>query len=115
MHYDCDHNSFRGHWFGMENLYWSERVEKGIVKGGGKRETWHDLVKFIGLTEGLAVYLLISTAHLTRQMHLITLDFHCFQWSVPSQCVVPDKALQEEVKERRSVCTIHCNCWQHKD
>lgn len=45
----------------------SKRVEKGIVNGGGKREIWHDLVKYIGLPEGLAVYLLISVAYLTRK------------------------------------------------
>lgn len=42
-------------------------MKKGINEGGGKREIWHDLVECIGLTEGPAVCLLISTAHLTRK------------------------------------------------
>lgn len=42
-------------------------MEKRVVKGGGKREIWHDLVKFMRLMECLAVYLLMSIALLTKK------------------------------------------------
>lgn len=42
-------------------------MEKGIVKGSGKRDTWHDLVKSMRLTERLSVYLLTCIAHLAKK------------------------------------------------
>lgn len=61
-------------------------MEKGTIKGGGKREIWYDLVKFIGLTCCIFAdkHSILDKEILKRKRCLIILDFCFFQWSVPS-------------------------------